>query len=173
MVARSVPKTPQGTGGCAKQEAGKLKFLTLSFKLAAAWFVVVRLVVRFVVRLGTVFFTEPEGSNAFNSDWGLFEFNNLIISKHIISDACLEKIRPIYTSICNIMQHFAGPGQIGKTYGITPAEFGRIIHYINLMNYKENLHIWLKLNRICLFEIKCLNFLFKKYIFLINIKVIM
>jgi hypothetical protein len=89
------------------------------------------------IQIGTVFFTEAEGSNAFNSDWGLFEFNNLIVSKHIVSDACLEKIRPIYTSLCNIMQHFAGPGQIGKTFGITPAEFGRIIHYINLVNYKE------------------------------------
>jgi hypothetical protein len=47
-------------------------------------------------------------------------------------------LRSLYSSVCNIFAHYCGVGQVGERYGLSMQEFAHLLHFMRLVNIKEN-----------------------------------
>ncbi len=91
-----------------------------------------------LVQVGGISHSKGGVASAFSIDYPHINLAGMAVNKNVLNDILLDKIKSNYSHICNIFIHFCGPGQLGKPYGMSKAEFGRVLHYMGLANYKES-----------------------------------
>lgn len=84
-------------------------------------------------------FDVGDAAAAFDLDWGQINWMNLGFSKgDPQKKAIYDSLKANYVLICNFFQHFVGSGRVGERYGLTVNEFGHMLHYCRLVNFREH-----------------------------------
>lgn len=82
-------------------------------------------------------FRAADAVKAFELDWGKINWDKLGFAKADPQKKTIHDfLRANYSIICNFFQHFVNVGHVGERYGLSIAEFGHILHYLRVNNYR-------------------------------------
>ena len=84
-------------------------------------------------------FSATDAIKAFELDWARIDLEKIGIGKgDFRRKAIHDLLRESYHIICNFFQHFVSTGRVGDKYGLSVVEFGHILHYLRVHNYRSS-----------------------------------